>query len=206
MLIPILGALSIALLRRRPDYRDAASIITAICLFGVVLSLIPQLGANPSQTLVLLELVPGLRLAFSLEPLGMLFALVASGLWVVTSIYAIGYMRAHHEEHQTRFYICFALTLAAAMGIAFADNLLTLFVFYEVMTLATYPLVTHHGTERAVTAGRLYLGYLFATSIGLLLFAIIWTWTLTGSLDFRSGGMLAGKAENSTLLILLALY
>jgi multicomponent Na+:H+ antiporter subunit D len=136
----------------------------------------------------------------------MLFALVASGLWVVTSIYSIGYMRAHHEQHQTRFYVCFAVTLAAAMGIAFADNLLTLFIFYEVMTLATYPLVTHEGTERAVMAGRLYLGYLFATSIGLLLFAVIWTWTLTGNLDFRPGGILAGKAENSTLLILLALY
>ncbi len=206
LLIPIIGALCIALLRRRPDYRDAASVITALCLFGVVLSLISQLGANPSHALVFFELTAGLRVAFSLEPLGMLFALVASGLWVVTSIYAIGYMRAHHEEHQTRFYICFALTLAAAMGIAFADNLLTLFIFYEVMTLATYPLVTHHGNEQAVAAGRLYLGYLFATSIGLLLFAVIWTWTLTGSLDFRSGGILAGKADNSTLLILLALY
>ena len=206
LVIPIIGALCIALLRRRPDYRDAASVITAVCLFGAVLSLIAQLGVKPFQAWVLFELLPGLRLAFSLEPLGMLFALLASGLWVVTSIYAIGYMRAHHEEHQTRFYVCFALTIAAAMGIAFADNLLTLFIFYEVMTLATYPLVTHHGTEKAVMAGRLYLGYLFVTSIGLLLFAIIWTWTLTSSLDFRSGGILAGKAENPTLLVLLALY
>jgi multicomponent Na+:H+ antiporter subunit D len=206
LVIPVIGALLIALLRRRPDYRDAASVITAVCLFGAVLSLAWQLGTGQSRPWVLFEVVAGLRIAFSLEPLGMLFALVASGLWVVTSIYAIGYMRAHHEKHQTRFYVCFAVTLAAAMGIAFADNLLTLFIFYEVMTLATYPLVTHEGTERAVLAGRLYLGYLFATSIGLLLFAVIWTWTLTGNLDFRPGGILAGKAENSTLLILLALY
>ena len=79
----------------------------------------------------------------------MLFALVASGLWIVNSIYSIGYMRGNDETHQTRFYVCFALALAATMGIAFAGNLLTLFLFYEVLTLVTYPLVTHHGTEDA---------------------------------------------------------
>ena len=77
----------------------------------------------------------------------MLFALVASGLWIVNSLYSIGYMRGNGEAHQTRFYVCFALALAATMGIAFAGNLFTLFVFYEMLTLITYPLVTHHGTD-----------------------------------------------------------
>ncbi len=206
LFVPLLGAALIALLGRRPSARDAVSVVTALCLFGLVIGLLPDIGSNFSENWVLLEIVPGLRLAFAIEPLGLLFALVASGLWVVTSIYAIGYMRAHHEEHQTRFYTCFALTLAAAMGIALAGNLLTLFVFYEAMTLATYPLVTHHGTEKALMAGRMYLGYLFGTSVGLLLLAVIWTWNLTGTLDFQVGGILAGKAGNSTLLILLALY
>jgi multicomponent Na+:H+ antiporter subunit D len=204
--VPILGAGLIALLRARPDYRDGVSVVTALCLFALVLGLIPRLDAAPFPSWILLEIMPGLSLSFSLEPLGLLFALVASGLWVVTSVYAIGYMRAHHEEHQTRFYTCFALTLAAAMGIALAGNLFTLFIFYEAMTLVTYPLVTHAGTDRAVRAGRLYLGYLFGTSIGFLLLAIIWTWTLTGSIDFQAGGMLAGKADERTLLVLLALY
>lgn len=206
LFIPLVGAAVIALLGRRPAYRDGVSVFTALGLFGSVLGLVPRMDGGPSESWVLLEVLPGLRLAFGLEPLGLLFALVASGLWVVTSIYSIGYMRAHHEEHQTRFYACFALTLAAAMGIALAGNVFTLFVFYEAMTLATYPLVTHHGTERAVAAGRLYLGYLFGTSVGLLLLAVIWTWALAGTLEFRTGGILEGKADDSTLLILLALY
>ena len=94
-------------------------------------------------------MLPGLRCAFEVEPLGMLFALVASGLWIVNSIYSIGYMRANDEPHQTRFYVCFALALGSTIGIAFADNLFTLFLFYEVLTLVTYPLVTHHGNEEA---------------------------------------------------------
>ena len=96
---------------------------------------------------------PALRLAFEVEPLGMLFALIASGLWIVNSLYSIGYMRANAEAHQTRFFVCFALALAATMGIAFAANVFTLFVFYELLTLVTYPLVTHHGTEEARRAG-----------------------------------------------------
>lgn len=206
LFVPLIGAALIALLHRRPAHRDLASVVTAVSLFGSVVGLVPRAGAWPSPNWVPLEIVPELQIAFGLEPLGLLFALVASGLWVVTSIYSIGYMRAHHEAHQTRFYICFALTLAAAMGIALAGNLLTLFIFYEAMTLATYPLVTHHGTDKAVRAGRLYLGYLFGTSVGLLLLAVIWTWTLAGTLDFRQGGILAGKADDATLVVLLALY
>ncbi|HWP56793.1 MAG TPA: monovalent cation/H+ antiporter subunit D family protein [Candidatus Acidoferrales bacterium] len=206
LVVPLLGAAFIALLGRWPNYRDAASVVTALSLFGLVLALVPRADGVMLDKFVLFETLPGLRLAFSIEPLGLLFALVASGLWVLTSVYSIGYMRAHHEEHQTRFYACFALTLAAAMGIALAGNLFTLFIFYEAMTLATYPLVTHHGTERAVHAGRVYLGYLFTTSIGLLLLAIIWTWALAGTLDFRAGGILAGKTDSTTVALLSALY
>ena len=112
-------------------------------------------------------MLPGLPIAFEVEPLGMLFALIASGLWIVNSLYSIGYMRGNDEAHQTRFYVCFALALAATMGIAFAGNLFTLFVFYELLTLVTYPLVTHHGTEEARRGGRVYLGLLLGTSIGL---------------------------------------
>ena len=206
LFVPFLGAVCIALLGRWPVYRDGVSVITAVCLFGLVLRLVPHTDGGASLNLILLEIVPQLRLAFALEPLGLLFALVASGLWVVTSIYSIAYMRAHHEAHQTRFYTCFALTLGAAMGIALAGNLVTLFVFYEAMTLVTYPLVTHYGTETAVRAGRVYLGYLLGTSIGLLLLAVTWTWILAGTLDFQKGGFLAGKADRTTLLVLLALY
>jgi multicomponent Na+:H+ antiporter subunit D len=136
----------------------------------------------------------------------MLFALVASGLWVVTTIYAIGYMRSHHEVQQTRFYACFAIAISSAMGIAFAGNMLTLFIFYEVLTISTYPLVTHSETKDAVKAGRTYLGILIGTSIAFLLLAIIWTWFLTGTLDFTPGGILKGKADGPVLGLLLFLY
>jgi len=206
LLVPLLGAGLISILGRRPNLRESISLLTAVSLFSLVFGLVPRVGAGESLTFALLEIMPGLRLAFNIEPLGLLFALVASGLWVVTSIYSIGYMRGHNEEHQTRFYVCFALTIASAIGIAFAGNGFTLFIFYEMMTLVTYPLVTHHGTEEAVRAGRVYLGYLFGTSVGFFLLAMTWTWLLAGTLDFKSGGILAGKASDTVVSVLLALY
>ena len=110
---------------------------------------------------------------------------MASSLWIVTSLYSIGYMRGHHEKNQTRFYLFFAVAISATMGVAFSGNLFTLFLFYEVLTLCTFPLVTHHQTKEAKKAGRVYLGILLSTSVGLQLLAIIWTYSLAGTLDFR---------------------
>ena len=203
---PLVGAGLIAFLGRWPNLREAVSLLTAVFLAGVVFYILPHVVSGDSPTFSLFEVLPGLQLTLSVEPLGLLYASVASGLWILTSIYSIGYMRAHREEHQTRFYTFFALTIGAAIGIAFAGNVFTLFIFYEMMTLVTYPLVTHHGTDEAVRAGRIYLGYLFITSVGFLLLAIIWTWFLTGTVDFQAGGILTGKASNTTLLVLLALY
>jgi len=115
-------------------------------------------------------------------------------------------MRANNEPYQTRFYACFALALAATIGIAFAANMFTLFIFYEALTISTYPLVTHKGTAEARRSGRTYLGILLGTSIVFLLFAIIWTWSLAGTLDFREGGILEGHASQAVLGILLVLY
>ena len=151
-------------------------------------------------------MLPGLSIAFTIEPLGMIFACVASFLWIVTSIYAIGYMRGHHEVNQTKFYFFFAISITAAIGVAFAGNMLTLFIFYEVLTLCTFPLVTQHGTEETKTAGRIYLGILIGTSIGFQLFAIVWTYALTGTLDFTEGGILAEKADGPIITVLLLLF
>lgn len=136
----------------------------------------------------------------------MTFACVAALLWPLNSLYSIGYMRGNQEQHQTRFYICFAIAIASTIGIAFAGNLLTLFIFYEALTLSTYPLVTHKGTEEAKQAGRLYLGILVGTSIGFLLLAIVWTWVVAGTLEFAPGGILAGKIDGPLVNVLLALY
>ena len=204
--IPLAGAPLIALARRSPNLREAVTLITAAVLFLVVLQLVPEVMAGGRPAVTLLEMLPGLTLTFEVEPLGMVFAVVASFLWIVTSIYSIGYMRGHHEKNQTRFYVCFALALSSAMGVAFAGNMLTLFIFYEALTLTTYPLVTHSGTKEAVAAGRSYLGILLATSIGLQLLAIVWTWTLTGTLDFTTGGILQGHASPAMAALLYALF
>ncbi len=204
--VPVIGGALIALCDRLPNLRETVTLATSFVLFGCVLALLPDVLAGVRPQVQLLEPLPGLPLAFEVEPLGMLFALIASGLWIVNSIYSIGYMRGNGEAHQTRFYVCFALALAAAIGIAFAANLVTLFLFYEMLTLVTYPLVTHNGSDAAKKAGRVYLGLLIGTSVLFLLPAIVFTWHVAGTTDFHPGGILAGHLEGPALAGLLALY
>jgi multicomponent Na+:H+ antiporter subunit D len=204
--LPAAAIVPIVLAGRWPNLRETITLAVAGLTFYTVAGLTPEVLAGARPSVVLTEIFPGLPLVLTLEPLGMIFALVASFLWIVTTVYAIGYMRSHNEHNQTRFYACFAISIAAALGVALAGNLLTLFVAYEVLSLATYPLVTHAGTEDAKKAGRLYLGILMGTSIGFQLLAIVWTWTLTGTLDFVEGGILAGRADGPVAGALLALY
>jgi multicomponent Na+:H+ antiporter subunit D len=206
LLVPIAGALLIWLTSSRPNLREAVTLITALLLFALVLSVLPEVIAGGRPQVTLVQMFPGLSLAFTAEPLGATFAVVASLLWIVTSLYSIGYMRGHHEQHQTRFYAFFALALASTMGVAFAGNMLTLFTFYEALSISTYPLVTHSGTPEARRAGRVYLGILLGTSIGFQLLAIGATWVLAGTLDFAEGGILAGKTSDAMVAVLMALY
>jgi multicomponent Na+:H+ antiporter subunit D len=206
LVVPCLGAAGIALAHRRPNLREAVTLVTAVSLFACVAALTPLVLAGGVPQLYLVEMLPGIPLGLRVEPLGMLFALIAAGLWIFNSVYSIGYLRANGERRQTRFYVCFALALAATMGIAFSSNLLTLFLFYEILTLVTWPLVTHSGGEEARRSGRLYLGLLLGTSILLLLPAIVITWQLAGTLEFTPGGILQGKASGSAIGGLLALY
>ncbi len=206
LLIPMAGAALIWACGRRPNLREAMTLLSAALLFASVLQLLPGVLAGERPALVLFDMLPGIALAFRVEPLGMLFALIASGLWIVASVYSIGYMRGNQEEHQTRFYVCFALSLAATMGVAFSANLATLFLTYEALTLITYPLVTHHGTPEAIRAGRVYLGILLATSIVLLLVAVGATWVIAGTLELGGEPLLAGKVEGGVTGLLLALY
>lgn len=206
LLVPLVGAVLIVLTRRWPNLRETVTLVTATTLFAVTLRVLFAMLEGQIVETALVTMLPGLTLALHSEPLSILFALLASGLWIVTSVYSIGYMRGNNEKHQTRFYVCFAIALFGAMGVAFSANLLTLFVFYEVLTLSTYPLVTHKGDENALKGGRTYLGILLVTSIGLLLPAIIWTWAVAGTLDFQPGGILEGRIGTTMAGILLALY
>ncbi|MFZ2650994.1 MAG: proton-conducting transporter membrane subunit [Burkholderiaceae bacterium] len=203
--VPAIGAALIALAARAPNLRETFTLATALTLLGCVLVLLPAVSSGARPAVTLFTLLPGLQMKFEIEPLGLLFALIASGLWIVNSLYSIGYMRGNQEANQTRFYVCFALALAATMGIAFAGNFFTLFVFYELLTLITYPLVTHHGTEQARKGGRVYLALLMGTSIVFLLPALVFIWSVAGTTDFTAGGILAGKLGPAGLAALLAL-
>lgn len=205
MAVPLLGAVLISLAGRVPNLREGITLLTATVLLAVVLTLLPVVLAGDRPGLVWYSLLPGLQIAFQVEPLGMLFALIASGLWIVNSLYSIGYMRGNKEAHQTRFFVCFALAIAATLGIAFSGNLFTLFFFYELLTLSTYPLVTHHGTEKARNGGRVYLGLLLGTSTLFLLPALVFIWYIAGTTDFTVGGILADKLKPGELAVLLGL-
>ena len=206
LLLPLGGALAMVLARRWPNLRETVTLLTAALLFGSVIQLLDPVLGGLRPELELLAPLPGLPIAFRVEPLGMIFALIASGLWIVNSLYSIGYMRKNKEGHQTRFYVCFALAIAAALGIAFSANLLTLFLFYEVLTLITYPLVTHSGTEQARKGGRVYLAILMGTSMLFLLPAVVYTWHVAGTTDFRAGGILPADLAPGTVAVLLALF
>ena len=205
--LPLAGALAIALAGRvSANLRETVTLVTAGGLAYTVWQIVPEIMAGGRPGVTLAEVLPGISLAFTVEPLGMLFAALASSLWIINSIYSIGYMRGNAEKNQTRFYVMFAVSLAATMGIAFAGNLFTLFLCYEALTLATYPLVAHKGDEKTVRSARVYLGILLATSIGLFLPAIIWTYAVAGTGDFTLGGILAGNLEGPAVGLLLALF
>jgi multicomponent Na+:H+ antiporter subunit D len=205
LIIPSLAVVGILLAYKTPNLREGVGLFAALLLIVCVGFLTHAFVNSYATTLVVGEILPGLAIVFTPEPMGILFALIASVLWVVAIIYSIGYLRGNDEQHQTRFFACFALSIAATMGIALAGNFFTLFLFYEVLTLATWPLVTHHGDEAARRAGRMYLGTLMGTSICLLLPAMIAIWFVSGSTDFVAGGLLADKASPLLTLGLLAL-
>ena len=205
ILIPLLGGIFVLAFHSRPRLREASSILAGVLLFLYITQL---LGLDPAQAHLrtLLEISPGLSIAFHLEPLGLVFALLASGLWVITTIYSIGYLNGNAEKNQTRFYLFFAMSIASAMGIALAANLFTLFIFYETLTLCTYPLVTHKKTSEAQSGGRIYLGVLLGTSIMFFLSALVITWIQAGTLDFVPGGILEGKLEGTASVLLFTLF
>ncbi|MHA1547633.1 MAG: proton-conducting transporter transmembrane domain-containing protein [Alphaproteobacteria bacterium] len=206
VVLPAVAGLLIPLFADYPNLREGVTLVGATLLFGAVLVLLAQVLAGERPSLMLWEILPGLSVALAIEPLGMLFALIASGLWIVNSLYSIGYMRANREPRQTTFYVAFAAAIGAAMGVALAGNLFTLFLFYELLTLVTYPLVTHRATDEAKASGRLYLLLLLGSSTLLFLPAIAWTAFVAGTLDFQVGGILQDKMAVVPMGILLALF
>lgn len=203
-LVAMVGALAI----KKADIRETFTLLVACTLCAVVICLVSLLAHEEyviSHTFIAFS--PSLSITFHIEWLGMLFALVASFLWIVTSLYAIGYLRGNNEKNHGRFFAFFSLSISAVMGIAMSANLLTLFVFYEILTLATVPLVGHHANADARGGVKTYLTILLGTSVGLLLPGIMWVYYRTGTLDFTQGGVIASHfspMETGALLVLFA--
>ena len=207
VLVSALGALLIACTgQRRANLREFWSVAAGVSMFALVASMIPEVLAGGTPECVLFRLLPGIELAFRVDAFGLLFAAGASLLWILTSFYSIGYMRSLKEHAQTRYFACFALALSATVGVAFSANLFTLFLFYEALTLVTYPLVGHKETAEARAGARKYIIYLLGAAKVLLVAAIILTYNVAGTLEFRQGGILPVEQITSQPLLLYLIF
>ncbi|MEF8824376.1 MAG: monovalent cation/H+ antiporter subunit D family protein [Desulfohalobiaceae bacterium] len=190
----------------RPNIREAWTILAGLVKFGLVASLVPSVLAGQEYGITLFSFAPGADIALRVDGLGLAFALVASFLWIVTTVYSIGYMRGLAEHSQTRFYCFFAVALSSTIGAAFSANLLTLYLFYEILSLSTYPLVTHHQDREALVSGRKYLGYILGTSVGLVLPAMILTYNIAGTLEFAQSGVFGAGISQPMATVLLLVF
>jgi multicomponent Na+:H+ antiporter subunit D len=205
VLVTLIAGLLILLTgERNRNLREFWTLLASVLKFSIVLSMVPLVLKGRMLEYTIIQLTPGVALQFRVDQFGLFFGVLASALWIATSVYSIGYVRGLNEHAQTRYFFNFALCLSATMGIAFAGNLLTLFIFYEILTVATYPLVAHKETEEAIMGGRKYLAYTLTAGV-VILFAIVFVYTLTGTLDFKPGGFLLGHGSSGTLIFLFAL-
>lgn len=186
---------------RSKNLRETWTILAAVIKFSIVVSMIPTILKGNVIEYTIISLAPGLLFQLRVDAFGLLFGILASTLWIATSFYSIGYMRGLNEHAQTRYFFCFAIALFATIGIAFSANLLTLFIFYETLTMATYPLVTHKETPDAIKGGRKYLTYTLTAGVVILL-AIATMYHLTGTLDFKPGGFIAGHISEDMIKFL----
>jgi multicomponent Na+:H+ antiporter subunit D len=205
IVIPVTVALLIVAARRSPNVRDTILVVGAAVTFVTIGAMLPTVIDGQVPTTELGELVPGLQLSLRADGMGMLFALLAGLLWILASVYAIGYMRGDDAKNQTRFYAFYALCLSTAFGLAFAGDLFTFFIFYELLTISTYPLVTHKGNDAAVAAGRKYLGYLISGGV-LVLFGLAIVYVATGDVTFVAGGFVGDALGPGLTAVAFALF
>lgn len=210
ILIPLVLLLPIYLARRHPDLRESVSLIGGFLNCFLVIFLFAQYASGEDLerlTWQPLTLLPGVPLGFKLDALGCILLLTAGFLWPIATLYSAGYLRGHQEKNQTRFFSMFCVAIAATNGVALSENLLTLYIFYEILSLSTYPLVTHHQDAEARSAGRRYLAFIVGGSIGLVLPAMLVIYTATGSLTFGDAAVvMKGGGWSSVLLSLAFLY
>lgn len=208
LLLPLGGTIGVLLNGNRPNVREAISSVTSLLLLVTIGGMAPSVLHGEVLKLELFSLLPGISVTLRADAMSMIFAFVASSLWTIAVFYSLGYMRGLKEHAQTRFNASFALAIFGAIGVAFSDNLFTMYLFYEIVSICTYPLVAHHQDEEGYNGARKYIVYLTGTAKLFLLPAIILIYVLTGSLDFASncttGIFPAGV--NSTLVTMLYIF
>ncbi|MFQ6137262.1 MAG: monovalent cation/H+ antiporter subunit D family protein [Candidatus Hydrothermarchaeales archaeon] len=190
------------------NLRDMWSLTAALAVFMLVASIIP-IAINEfvieSPIYSLVRISPILVVQFRVDSLGAYFGGLSAFMWLWMAMYSIGYLRYLHERNQSRFLACFALVIAAGIGIAFAGNLFTLFIFYEIMSVSAYPLIIHHETEEAMRAGRKYLMYVLIGGV-FVLGSMAMTYVLAGTLTLSQMGILSGTATPNTLRLLFLTF
>jgi multicomponent Na+:H+ antiporter subunit D len=205
VIIPLFGSVVVMTLKNHPNLREFVSFSSSVLLFSVVLSFIPAITSGTTLVYTIFELLPGLSITLRADGFSMIFAMVASSLWVIAVFYSMGYMRGLHEHAQTRFNACFALAIFGAIGVALSDNLFTMYLFYEIVSVCTYPLVAHHQDEEGYEGGRKYIVYLTTTAKLFLLPAMILIYVLAGTLDFPHDiftGMIPGDVKPWIVIML----
>ncbi len=211
ILISLIAVGLILAFPRKPTFREFFTVISALVTVVMVLSMLPWILQGGILEYHIITVLPGLNIALQVDALGMVFALTASFLWLVTSFYTIGYMRSHYPKDYTgrsvdRFFAFFLIAMTSAIGTAFAGNLFTLYIFYEILTLCTYPLVAYDKTQEALYGAQKYLIHLLGTSLLFFLPAMFLTYYYTGTLDFSTSGIMAGNAPDVVLVVTFILF
>jgi multicomponent Na+:H+ antiporter subunit D len=190
--ITLVAPFAVWLARGDENRREAVSFVAAASTFISIMTMVPQVLAGKIWLYTLFTILPGIEIKFCVDGLSLVFGIIATLLWFFATSYNVGYMRSLKEHAQTRYYFCFATAIFGAVGVAFSANVFTLYLFYEVITVFTYPLVAHHQDDEAYTGARKYLVYLMGTSKLFLLPAMVLTYVLCGTLDFHLGDILTG--------------
>ncbi len=206
VLVSAVGALFIIKTGKKPNLREFWSVAAGFLKLMIVVSMIPTILDGKIIEYTLFSLLPGIEIKFKVDNFGILFALGASFLWILTSFYSIGYMRTLNEHAQTRYFTCFAIALSTTMGVAFSSNLFTMFLFYEGLTIITYPLVAHKDTPEAKAGGRKYAIYLLGAAKAFLVAAIILTYNYAGTLEFAKNGMFPSAVQAAHPVLLSIVF
>ncbi len=188
--VSLLAAVLIAFTgEKHRNVRETWGALAAVTKFAIICSMVPAVLDGNAYEYTLCQITDTLGLTLRTDPAGMIFALLASMLWIPVHFYSLGYMRCNKEGEQTGYFAAFAVCISACMGVAMASNLLTFFFFYELLTLASYPLVLHHRNQEALMAARKYLIYTLISG-QLFLVGIICIYCIAGTVDFKAGGIL----------------